>query len=93
MRPVINALVWLISGAVLAACATPAPGASEVLRTRNPADVAGCTAVGNIDVHAMYDPDPVVAKNRAIGLNANTIFDSGKGGVAYRCDKKAAPTP
>jgi hypothetical protein len=33
--------------------------------------------------------DPVVAQNKTVGLNANVIFNTGEGGVAYHWgDKK-----
>jgi hypothetical protein len=72
-------------------CVTPAPGAGQVRVTRTPADVAACTAIGNIAADTMNDLDPVVAANRAVGLNADVVLNTGSGGVAYRCDKKAGP--
>jgi hypothetical protein len=77
--------------AVLSAgCVTAVPGAEKVKITRNPADVSGCAAVGNITAEAMNNLDPLIAQNQAIGLNANVVFNTGAGGVAYRCSKTAA---
>ena len=81
----------IAAGAVIEGCVTPAPGAGQVKITRSPADVAGCTAIGSIAADAMNDLDPVVAANRAVGLNADVVLNTGNGGVAYRCDKKAGP--
>jgi hypothetical protein len=78
-----------IAGAMVSGCITPAPGAPQVTITHNPADVSACTPVGNIDAEAMNNLDPVVAQNKAVGLNANAILNTGAGGVAYRCDRKA----
>jgi hypothetical protein len=72
-------------------CVTPAPGAEQMKITRDSGDVAACTAIGNIATDTMNDLDPVVAANRAVGLNADVVLNTGNGGVAYRCDKKAGP--
>jgi hypothetical protein len=77
--------------AVTDGCVTPAPGAEQMKITRDPPDVAAYTAIGNIAADAMNDLDPVVAANRAVGLNADVVVNTGNGGVAYRCDKKAGP--
>ena len=68
-----------ISGIVLA------PGADQVRITTNPADVSNCTAVGNISPDAINNLDHRVAQNQAVGLNADVVFSTGYGGVAYRC--------
>lgn len=81
--------IAIAAGAVSEGCVTPAPGAGEVKITRNPADVSACTAIGSIAADAMNDLDPVVAANRAVALNADVVLNTGDGGVAYRCDKKA----
>ena len=81
--------IAIIAGAALGGCATPAPGAGQVKITRNPADVSACTAIGSIAADAMNDLDPVVAANRAVGLNADVVLNTGDGGVAYRCDRRA----
>jgi hypothetical protein len=39
----------------------------------------------------MSNLDPHVAQNQAVGLNADIVFNTGDGGVAYRCGKAAAP--
>jgi hypothetical protein len=92
----------------LAACIPTVPlvpGADRVKITQNPADVASCVPVGNIDSGIIPGPDYFVAKqmrNQAIGLGGNVVFDttaSGplgpatkKSGVIFRCDS-VAPTP
>lgn len=81
--------VVIIAATVAGGCATPAPGAAQVTITGNPTDVAGCTPVGNIGTETMNDWDPVVARNRTVGFNGNVILNTGRGGIAYRCDRKA----
>lgn len=76
----------ILATAILRGCVTPAPGANQVRITKNRADVAACTAVGNIGAESMHNLDPDVAKNKAVGLGANLVFDTGDGGVAYRCN-------
>lgn len=76
-----------------------APGASGVRITRNAADVATCTAVGNVDgshvrrgMYADVTKDQIATpqlQNQAIGLGGNTIFDTSSAnsltGIVYRC--------
>lgn len=81
---------WVLFVPILSACVTPAPGADQVKITRNPADVSACSAVGNISSEAMNNLDPHVAQNRAVGLNADVVLNTGNGGVAYDCGKSAA---
>jgi hypothetical protein len=64
-----------------------APGADQVKFTSNPADVAGCSPVGNIPANAINIPDQRLAQNEAVGLDANIVFNTGYGGVAYRCSR------
>jgi hypothetical protein len=59
--------------------------------TTNPADVSGCTAVGNLSGAAMSNLDPLIAQNLADGLNAKVIFRTGANGVAYHCGSVTAP--
>jgi len=66
----------------------PAPGADRVQLIRNPADVAPCTAVGNVDWWQRGHPD---VRNLTVGLGGNAIFVTSEQngfvltGVAYRC--------
>ena len=85
------ALTTLATACVLVACATsvPAPGATNVKVTRNPADVASCAPVGNISNEIMRNGDPLMARNKAVGLNGNVILDTGTGGIAYHCATSA----
>jgi hypothetical protein len=67
---------------------TLAPGAAQVRIVRSAADVAACTAVGNVvpDYRKAQD-----ARNLTVGLGGNTIFVTSEAlgtivnGVAYRC--------
>jgi len=88
-----------ICGFALSACApfVLAPGAEQVQVTKLPADVASCTAVGNIELPKNSDGrvDRTHAldrmKNQTIGFggNAALITESRQGtptaGLAYRC--------
>jgi hypothetical protein len=83
----------------VAGCSIPlAPGAEQVKITSNAADVAACTAVGNLNNSG---GDVSVARNQAIGLGGNTIFDTTlphfpfypemvRTGVIYRCGNAAS---
>jgi len=65
----------------------PAPGADRVQLIRNPADVARCTAVGNVD----WQRGNADVRNLTVGLGGNAIFVTSEQGrvvltgVAYRC--------
>jgi len=97
--PIVVAATLVIAAALLGACAvvTLAPGADQVRVTNKPAEVAGCKAVGNIQVpkneqgvvdmaNAMHQ-----FRNQAVGLGANAalvtegLADIPATGVAYRC--------
>ena len=83
--------IVITASAVTDGCVTSAPGAEQMKITRDSGDAAACTAIGNIAADTMNDLDPVVAANRAAGLNADVVLNTGNGGVAYRCDKEAGP--
>jgi len=88
---------------LLSLCATgcistpQAPGAQQVKITRNTADVAGCTAMGNINFDAGGEP-----RNQAVGLGGNVVFDTTPSvaaalgnwttGIVYRCAATATPS-
>lgn len=78
--------IFLMTIGALSGCVTAAPGADQVKITRSPADVAACKPVGNIGAGSMDNLDPHVAQNKAVGLGANVVLNTGQGGVAYRCD-------
>jgi hypothetical protein len=75
-----------------------APGADQVKLTRNAADIASCKAVGNLsNVKGgnVTDAGQRIARNQAIGLGGNTIFDTSSAfeesqgaveGIVYRCN-------
>jgi hypothetical protein len=81
MKQIIRGCAIISMGTVLAACvATPitlAPGADQVRITKDSADVASCTAVGNVDAH-QYPLDHSNAmrqmQNETTGLGGNTLF-------------------
>ncbi len=68
------------------------PGAALVKVTTNATDVSGCTDVGNVagiggDIGNIYLRQ---MQNQAVAMDADTVFRSGNGGIAYRC---RGPTP
>lgn len=87
MKLFVRTIAVIITTVVVSGCVTLAPGAAQVKITRHPADVATCKPVGNIDAESMGNLLPAVAQNKAVGLNANVILDTGAGGVAYHCDQ------
>jgi hypothetical protein len=86
MKPITLVTIVAILVSILTACVTAAPGADQVKITRNASDVAACKPVGNISAASMNNLDPVVAQNNAVGLGANVVFNSGNGGIAYKCN-------
>jgi len=75
-----------------------APGASAVVLTRNAAEVANCTAVGNVKAYAPNGVgDEVKFRSQVVGYGGNVGFVTLDGacgigacgtaaeGVAYRC--------
>ena len=76
------------------------PGSESVRVTSDPADVTGCTAVGNVavpgEVWTDYQNPDQQALNEVIGLGGNVLFAtrvrSPDSGVAYRCASPAAAT-
>ena len=82
--------VTLLSGCVT----TLAPGASEIVLTRKPADVAHCSPLGSVQGGPPEFPgnDIKELRNQAVGAGADTVLitssifaSSGQGGLAYRC--------
>jgi hypothetical protein len=75
-----------------------APGAEQVKVTKNADEVGNCKAVGNLSNVSggnVTDAGQRIARNQAIGLGGNTIFDTSNTfqesqgiveGVVYRCD-------
>lgn len=86
-----------ICALLLDACVSLAPGADQVRFTKNQSDVAGCTAVGNVDVSGgVQGPSQLVdgpkeVRNQAVGLGGNVVFVTQATfgvpaqGVIYRC--------
>jgi hypothetical protein len=85
---------------LFAGCVTEqaAPGSSAVKLTRNAADVANCTAVGNVKAYAPNGSgDEVKFRNEVVGYGGNVGFVTLNGpcgigachlaaeGVAYKC--------
>jgi hypothetical protein len=86
-HPFVLILAALSTGCVIQSAMTLVPGAAQVKITTNLADIAGCTAVGYIPTRDINIPDQRVAQNEAVPLNADVVFNTGYGGVAYRCHK------
>lgn len=71
----------------------PAPGARQVRITADPANVSGCTPVGNIAPlpNESVSMANVMFRNRVIGLGGNAglitrrVFNEPIEGIAYRC--------
>jgi hypothetical protein len=66
------------------------PGAEKVRLTTNPAELTACTYVGvvngaaaNISTNYAHQ-----MQNQALSMDADTVFQSGNGGIAYRCKPK-----
>ena len=81
----------------LTACVSLAPGADKVRITKNTADVANCSAVGNVRVAIetqgqidFADADTRF-RNQVVGFGGNTAFVTSSSlgipveGIAYRC--------
>ncbi len=71
------------------------PGAAAVKVTTDANDVSGCTDVGNVngiggDVGNIYLRQ---MQNQAVSMDADTVFRSGNGGIAYRCRQKTPLAP
>jgi hypothetical protein len=77
----------LSTGCVVQSAMTLVPGAAEVRITTNVSDITGCPAVGYIPFADMNNLDGRVRQNEAVALNGNIVYDTGYGGVAYRCSK------
>jgi hypothetical protein len=91
-------IVLVMASLVLQGCATTtlAPGADKVRLTQKAADVASCTAVGNITTPpgpkgSGNFTTPASFQNQAVGLGGNTVFVTSQllgapiDGVVYRC--------
>lgn len=87
--------ITLLSGCVT----TLAPGASEIVVTRTPADVTHCSPLGSVQGGPAEFPgnDIKDLRNQAVSVGADTVLitspiftNSGAGGLAYRC-KEAPP--
>jgi hypothetical protein len=96
MRTVAGCVFLLAIVAIASGCVsvTLAPGADLVKTTHNPADVASCKPVGNVD-GAEGSPQPTPnnvlhqLQNKAVGLGGNVVFLTtpfANQGVAYQCN-------
>jgi hypothetical protein len=96
----ISKFAGLATMVLFSGCVTEqvAPGANAVKLTRNAADVANCTAVGNVKAYAPNGVgDEVKFRNQVVGYGGNVGFVTINGacgigacqtaaeGVAYRC--------
>jgi len=85
---------------LLTGCMTTlAPGASEIVVTRKPADVAQCSPLGVVQGGPPEFPgnDIRELRNQAMAAGADTVLitssiltSSGSGGLAYRCKEPPA---
>jgi hypothetical protein len=81
--------ICALAGGCVGIASRPAPGADRVQLIRNPADVAACTAVGNVAWR--HDNAYTDVRNLTVGLGGNAIFVTSERngfvltGVAYRC--------
>jgi len=96
LKPAAAALLAVL---LCVACASLVPGAEKVFVTKNPADVAGCKALGMVksDTRGGLFGDvsgdaSIEIRNEVVGLGGNTLFVStGTGGfhkeagMAYSC--------
>jgi hypothetical protein len=86
LGPAMAASVIFVSGCVPVVLA---PGAEQVKITQKPADVAGCTAVGNVSPNLQKQDD---ARNLTVGLGGNALLVTQESldrviisGIAYHC--------
>jgi hypothetical protein len=83
MRIAAALMIVLISG-----CTTLAPGAKEIIVTRNTADVQNCRVLGSVG-SANGGVDEL--RNQALGMGADTILitswvlSTETAGLGYRC--------
>ncbi len=97
-----GSLLAIACSVAVTGCVTTvsAPGASRVRLTKDPGEVAGCTAVGNIQPFPQSSASAAMIqfRNRVVGFGGNTglitryVLDDPIEGIAYRCpaEKKSA---
>jgi hypothetical protein len=103
VTPILHrAKCWCLTGLagstlLLTAClAARAPGSDQVKLTTNAADVASCTAVGNVRPPgggglSEVDNAPIQFRNDVVGLGGNVglvtegLLGVPAAGIAYRC--------
>ncbi len=88
-------LLVIACSVAMTGCVTTvsAPGASRVRLTKDPAEVAGCAAVGNIQPFPQSSASAAMIqfRNRVVGFGGNTglitryVLDDPIEGIAYRC--------
>jgi hypothetical protein len=90
-----KALMIAVMAAPISACIVPLlPGAAEVRFTQDPAEVSACIYRGNVngiggDISTIYVHQ---MQNQAVSMDADTVFRSGNGGIAYRCKASTPPS-
>jgi hypothetical protein len=92
MQLLLKAAAVAVFATMLAACQaiTPVPGSERVKVTENPADVASCKAVGNIDATRYGALGESMMRNEVIGDGGDTFLQTVWAyyvGVAYKCAK------
>ena len=96
----LRATLWcVLAAAGTAGChtITPVPGSESVKTTVHPADVVGCTALGDVSISKeakQHSLNPVQqALNEVVGLGGNVLLVTHEfSGVAYSCGSSKAPT-
>lgn len=95
----IGRLFWAaaVYAIFLTACASLAPGADRVRVTRDPSDIAACTALGDISLPGVTEGQinganaDVEFRNQTVGVGGNAAlvtyapYGVPVQGVAYRC--------
>jgi len=91
MKYIFRSLAVITSVLFIVACVPVvlAPGAEQVKTTQKPADVAACTAVGNVSPNLQKQDD---VRNLTVGLGGNALLVTQKSldgviisGIAYHC--------
>lgn len=96
MQRLLGGILTICCCIAMASCATmvPAPGANQVRLIHNPAEVAGCTPVGNINLPPSQQGTYAAFnfRNRVVGYGGNAGFITVSvlasepiDGIAYRC--------
>lgn len=87
-------MALVLTGVLVSACTTVAPGASQVKVTSDADSVEHCYPLGNIELTTKRDHasiEAIVMRNQASGMGADTLlvtsteYSKNASGIAYRC--------